>query len=68
MRDRFNSRVYDASFQIWRDYIEALETLGVDINSKNLLFPKDLIAITSVGALRSSPDVPEDTQGREFYV
>ena len=44
MRDRFNSRVYDASFQIWRDYIEALETLGVDINSKNLLFPKDLIA------------------------
>lgn len=44
MRDRVNSLFYDASFQIWRDYIEACENLGVDLDKGNLLFPKDLIA------------------------
>ena len=43
-RDRFNSCVYDSTFQFWRDYIEACEKLGIDLNqNKSLLFPKDLI-------------------------
>ena len=41
-RDRHNSCLYDSTFQMWRDYIEACENVGVDLSDNNLLFPKDL--------------------------
>ncbi|MBQ7332916.1 MAG: PcfJ domain-containing protein [Clostridia bacterium] len=41
-RDRFNSCLYDSTFQMWRDYIEACENIGVDLRDRKLLFPKDL--------------------------
>ena len=42
-RDRHNSRLYDSTFQMWRDYIEACKDLNIDLSDKQFLFPKDLV-------------------------
>lgn len=42
-RDRFNSRLYDSTFQFWRDYVNACETLSIDLLECDMLFPKDLV-------------------------
>ena len=51
-RDRFNSRCYDSTFQMWRDYIKSCEILGVDLDNEKMLFPSDLIGAHDERALQ----------------
>ena len=41
-RDRHNSRIYDSTFQMWRDYVQACEKLDIDLSDRHYLFPSDL--------------------------
>ena len=41
-RDRHNSCLYDSTFQMWRDYVQACEKLDIDLSDRYYLFPSDL--------------------------